>query len=122
MPMKTAITAAFMAAFAVPALAENYPVAGRWGQSASSEKGAIECHGRRVIDFKGNQRTDSKGGVPALRNVSVRPDGTGFRIVDEFSTGQITNGRTTFTLRKIDDNRIELNFQPGGLLKLQRCK
>lgn len=106
-----------------PALAANYPVSGKWGESASTSKGPIECHGRRIIDFKGNQRTDNKGGVPAYRNVTVRPEGSGaFRITDEFTTGIIGNGRTTFTLRQTDADHIEMVQQGGSTLKLQRCK
>jgi hypothetical protein len=40
--MRTTIMALlFFGADAVPALAQVYPVQGRWGESASSEKGAI---------------------------------------------------------------------------------
>ena len=107
----------------VPALAAMYPVSGKWGQSASADKGAIDCAGKRVIAFNGDTRTDSKGGVPAYRNRSVTAEGaTRFKIVDEFTTGQISNGHTTFVLRQVDADHIELNFQPGGMLKLQRCK
>ena len=107
----------------VPALAAMYPVSGKWGQSASADKGAIDCAGKRVIAFNGDTRTDSKGGVPAYRNRSVTAEGaTRFKIVDEFTTGQISNGHTIFVLRQVDPDHIELNFQPGGMLKLQRCK
>src|SRR4029077_16190294 len=103
--------------------AAGYPVAGRWGQSASTEKGAIDCSQLRVIEFKGDQRTDSKGGVPAyrLRTISEQ-DAKTFRVVDEFSTGQIRNAHVDYTLQKVDTDHIELNMQPGGKLKLQRCK
>jgi hypothetical protein len=106
---------------AAPALADTYPVSGRYGVGQSRENGAIDCSKLRVIAFNGDQRTDSKGGVPAYRNVSVTPVGSTFRIVDAFNTGQI-NARATLTLRKVDADRIEINQQPGGLLKLQRCK
>jgi len=121
--MRIVSVLALLALSSAPALAAMYPVSGRWGQSASADKGAIECTGKRVIAFNGDTRTDSKGGVPAYRNRSVTPSGAArFTIVDEFTTGQISNGHTTFILRQIDPDRIELNFQPGGLLKLQRCK
>ena len=108
---------------AVPALAQVYPVVGKWGQSSSTEKGAIDCAGMRVIVFNGDQRTDSNGGVPAYRNQSVTPEGLStYRIVDEFSTGQISAGHTSYALRKIDADHIEMNMQEGGSLKLQRCK
>jgi hypothetical protein len=53
----------------------------------------------------------------------VRPEGpTSYRVVDEFSTGQINAGHTTYALRKIDADHIEMNMQDGSSLKLQRCK
>jgi len=121
--MKVAVPALLMlCALATPALAENYPVSGRWGESDSAAKGAIDCDGHRVVDFNGNQRTDSHGGVPAYRNRSITGDGPeNFRIVDEFATGQIS-ARTNYGLRKVDDDHIELHLQPGGTVKLQRCK
>jgi hypothetical protein len=105
-----------------PASADNYPVSGEWGQSASSEKGVIDCKGKRVIAFNGNQRTDSNGGVAALRNRSVTQEGSQYRIVDEFSNGMVNSGRTTFILREVDADHIELAMQGGTTLKLQRCK
>jgi hypothetical protein len=122
--MKTAMAlAALFAACIAPAQAATYPVSGKWGESASTSKGPIECHGRRIIDFKGDQRTDNKGGVPAYRNVSVKAEGpTTFKIVDQFTTGQIRNGHTSFTLRLTGPDHIEMVMQPGGTLKLQRCK
>ncbi|MGI8526913.1 MAG: hypothetical protein ACR2K5_12195 [Pseudolabrys sp.] len=109
---------------ASPAFAAGYPVQGRWGESKTAEKGAVDCAGRRVIGFNGEQRTDSRGGVPAYRNVSVTPDGgpATFKIVDEFTNGQVNRGKVTYTLRKVDDDRIELRMQVGGNLTLQRCK
>jgi hypothetical protein len=120
---KTILSAMLVVALAAPALAASYPVSGRWGQSANAEKGPIDCGKLRVIDFKGDQRTDSKGGVPAYRNRSVTPDGPKrYRVVDEFTTGQIGNAHVSYTLRQVDDDHLELNMQPGGVLKLQRCK
>ena len=107
---------------ATPAVAASYPVSGKWGESTSTEKGAIDCSGKRVIGFNGNQRTDSKGGVPAYRNRTVETSGNGYRITDEFTTGQISNGRTTFTLKQVDADHLEMTQQGGALLKLQRCK
>jgi hypothetical protein len=119
----TILSAMLLSALAAPALAASYPVSGKWGQSTSTEKGPIDCGDKRVIEFKGNQRTDSKGGVSSLRNKSVTPEGpSSYRVVDEFSSGQISNATVNYTLRQVDDDHIELNMQPGGLLKLQRCK
>jgi hypothetical protein len=124
MPMaRVLLVAAALAALTAPALADNYPVSGRWGPSTGSNKGAIDCTGKRVIAFSGNQRTDSKGGVPAYRNKSVTADGSSrWRVVDEFTTGQISAAHTTYTLQRVDDDHIVMDLQPGGSLKLQRCK
>jgi hypothetical protein len=120
---KSAATALTFCVFAAPALAQSYPVSGPWGQSTSTSKGAIDCTGKRIISFNGNQRTDSKGGVPGYRIKSMTEAGpSSYRIIDEFSTGQISYGYQYYTLRQIDDDHIVLQMQPGGTLKLQRCK
>jgi hypothetical protein len=118
------LSAAFFVALLLPAQAQVYPVQGKWGQSASGEKGVIDCtHNKRIIEFIGNQRTDSNGGVPSYRNQSVQSEGPStYRVVDEFSTGQISAGHTTYALRKIDADHIEMNMQDGSSLSLQRCK
>ena len=75
-----------------------------------------------MIGFNGDQRTDSNGGVPAYRNRSVTPDGPSqYRVVDAFTTGQMSNARTSYTLRQVDPDHIEMQTQ-SGTLKLQRCK
>jgi hypothetical protein len=122
--MRTMIlTALLVTALATPVLAQVYPVSGRWGQSNSSEKGPIDCtDNKRVIGFFGNQRTDSNGGVPEYRNVSVQSVGqSDYRIVDEFSNAMVSAGHTEYVLRKIDADRIVMD-QSGTVLKLQRCK
>lgn len=117
------LSAILTMAVCAPALADSYPVSGRWGESTSSQKGSIDCTGKRVIAFTGNQRTDSNGGVPAYRNRSVTPEGPSrYRIVDIFTTGQISSGHTGYTLQQIDADHIELQLDRGGTLKLRRCK
>ena len=120
----TVLSAVLFGVLGAPVQAEIYPVQGKWGQSAGTEKGPIDCTDNgRVIEFSGNQRTDSNGGVPSYRNQSVRPEGlTSYRVVDEFSTGQISAGHTTYALRKIDADHIEIDMQDGSPLKLQRCR
>ena len=106
-----------------PAFADAYPVSGKWGVSTSSEKGPIDCSKLRVITFNDGQRTDTGGGVPAFRNRSVRPEGSGrYGVVDVFSTGQIANANVNYTLRLVDADNLEMNLQKGGLLKLRKCK
>ena len=118
---RASLIAASLAVLAAPALADSYPVSGRFGPRAN-DKGTIDCSDR-VIAFEGNQRTDSNGGVPAYRNKSVTADGASrWRVVDEFTTGQISAAHTTYTLQRVDDDHIVMNLQPGGTLNLQRCK
>jgi hypothetical protein len=117
---KRILPAMLLCALVTPALADNYPVTGAWGQSTSSEKGAIDCAGKRVITFNGNQRTDSNGGVPAYRNRSVTGSGSSHSVVDLFSNGQVNDAQTTYTLRQVDPDHIEMTMQSGSL-KLQRC-
>ena len=116
------LSALLAAALSAPAFADSYPVSGRWGVTTSSSEGAIDCAGKRVIGFNGNQRRDS-GGVPAYRNLSVTPEGQArYRIVDEFTNAQIRAGRVSYTLVMLDADHMELHLQQGGTLKLQRCK
>ncbi len=112
-----------VAALSAPALADGYPVSGRWGVSVSDKKGAIDCTGKRVITFKGEQRFDTGGGVPGYHNKSVRTDGPDqWRLVDQFSNGQIRAGTTTSTLTRVDADHIKLDLQGGQTLELQRCQ
>ncbi len=123
MMLRTGTALLLVAALTAPALAGSYPVSGRWGQSDSSKKGPIDCAGKRVITFKGEQRFDTSGGVPAYHNKSVRTDGPGqWRIVDQFTNGQIRAANTGLTLTKVDADHIVLDLQGGHTLKLQRCK
>ena len=61
-----------LAALSAPAFADSYPVNGRFGVVTSFTDKPPDCTGKRVVAFNGNQRTDSKGGVPAYRNRSVQ--------------------------------------------------
>jgi len=118
--MRRTILAAVLAALAFPAMAGSYPVSGKWGVNPPPAKGPVDCSKLRVIAFNGDQRTDSKGGVPAYRNVSVTPNGSTYRVVDQFTTGQISNARVRYTLRVIDADHVEMT--QGATLKLQRCQ
>ncbi len=120
---ETILASMLFAALAAPAMAASYPVSGKWGETSRSEKGPVDCSKLRVIAFNGETRTDSKGGVPAYRLKSIAAEGTSsHRIVDEFTTGQIRNGNTSYTLRIIDTDHVEMHLQQGGTLKLQKCK
>jgi hypothetical protein len=119
----TILIATVLTTLAAPAFAASYPVSGKWGQTSSSEKGPIDCSKLRIIEFNGDTRTDSNGGVPAYRIKSITAESSSaHRIIDEFTTGQIRNGSIRYTLRQTDADHIEMNLQQGGALKLQRCK
>jgi hypothetical protein len=121
--MRRIALACLATALAFPAIAADYPVSGRFGVGAFADPGPVDCTDLRVVSFSGDQRRDTNGGVPAYRNRSiVRSGAHDFEVVDEFTTGQISNAQAIYTLRILDANRIELDLQPGGVLKLQRCK
>jgi hypothetical protein len=123
--MRTVILSTLLViALAALAQAQSYPVSGKWGESFNSEKGRIDCtKSRRVIEFSGDQRTDSNGGVPAYRNKSVTQVGSStYRIVDEFSNAQVSAGQSAYTLREIDADRIAMDNIDGSTLRLQRCE
>ena len=106
-----------------PTIADTYPVSGRWGESASTEKAPIDCGKLRVIAFNGSQRTDSRGGVPACRNRTITSAGSGqYRVVDEFTTGQIGNAKMNYTLRVVAADTIEMLLEKGGTVRLRKCK
>lgn len=105
------------------AQAASYPVQGRWGQSTSTDKNPIDCSRLRTVDFQGERRFDSGGGVPDFRAISIQPEGqSAFRVVEEFRTGQV-NGRNNLTIRiKTDPDRVELDPAKGASLHLRKCK
>ncbi len=123
-PIQMLILAAMLLiALSAPGFAAGYPITGNWSQSTGSEKGAVDCSKLRVIEFKGDQRTDSKGGVPVYRVRSVSPTGpSSFSVVDEFTTGPINKARLSYTLNQVGADHVEINTKPGGMLKLQRCE
>ncbi len=104
-----------------PAFAITYPVSGRWGQSNETKPGPIDCAGKRVIQFDPYRRFDSNGGIPDYRIIDLIENGTNFRVTEEFNTGQI-NGRTKWTLRILDPDRIALDLERDGTLTLKRCQ
>lgn len=111
-----------LVALAPPALADSYPVSGRWGQSTSAAKGPVDCSNKRVISFAGDQRSDSNGGVSDLRNKSVRQVGkSDYRVTDVFANGQVSNGQVNYTLSVKDNDHIVLHGQTGTI-KLRRCQ
>ena len=76
-----------------------------------------------LYGFSGRARFDKGGSVPDYRNLTVSPSGSSlFRLVDQFNTGQI-RARSSYTLRKIDDDHIEIRLDAGGkTIPLRRCE
>jgi hypothetical protein len=119
---KTILSAMMLSALAAPALADSYPVSGRWGVNTGTQKGPIDCTGKRVISFYGDQRADSNGGVNNLRNKTVQKVGSSdYRVTDIFANGQASNGRVNYTLSVKGNDHVVLSGQTGTI-KLQRCQ
>jgi hypothetical protein len=117
------LAAALLAAVSIPAFAQSYPVNGKWTYENPSGDGPAKDCGKRYMDFQGERRFDKGGGVPDYRNLTVTPSGDSlFRLVDEFNTGQI-RARSSYTLRKIDKDHIEIRLDAGGkTIPLRRCE
>jgi hypothetical protein len=117
------VAALLLIATATSAIAATYPVQGKWGQSTSTDKEPIDCTNLRTVDFRGERRFDSGGGVPDFRAISVEQQGgNAWRVVEEFRTGQI-NARNQLTLRTASEpDRVELELARGGTIKLRKCR
>lgn len=111
------------AGFNRAAFAGSYPVSGKWTYEDASGDGAAKECGSRFMNFQGEQRFDTGGGVPGYHNFSIEADGSSsYNVIDQFATGQIT-ARMNYNLRKVDDDHIELRLANGGkIIKLRRCE
>jgi hypothetical protein len=114
---------ALAAASAGVAVADSYPVSGRWTYKDASAPGPASDCKAPTMEFRGAQRLDSEGGVPQFRNVRVEPSSsTLYRVTDEFFTVQI-RGRVTYTLRIRDKDHVEIHYERGGKnVVLRRCR
>jgi hypothetical protein len=73
-------------------------------------------------DVLQRQSAHSAGSIRDFRNRSVTADGPSqYRVVDEFTNGQISDGHTSYTLRQVDADHIVVQ-SPQGAVTLQRCK
>jgi len=101
--------------------ADAYPVSGLWTYDDTSDRGPAENCGRRTMEFRGEQRFDTVGGVSQYRNVSVgQASSTAFAVVDEFFNLMI-RGRVQYELHIIDNDHIVLRLERGGDIALRRC-
>jgi len=106
---------------AAAALADTYPVSGKWTYDNPRAEGAAEDCGSRYMSFEGNQRRDTGGSVPSFRNFKVEQIGNAqYRVTDQFDNAMI-NARQIYTLRLVDDDHIEIQLQSGPTIALRRC-
>ena len=103
------------------AVAQSYPVTGKWTYEDTGGEGPARDCGKRYMDFQGERRFDTGGGVPDYRNRSVSGDGDEYRLSDEFNTGQI-RARVDYNIRRVDNDRIELKLPYNKTVKLRRCQ
>ena len=106
---------------AEPAAAESYPVSGKWTYENAAEKGpSPECSGR-TMEFSGERRFDTGGGVPDYRNLTISMENPArWRVVDEFFTGQV-RGRIEYTLAQTDPEHLQILLGDREIL-LRRCQ
>lgn len=103
------------------AVAQSYPVTGKWTYDDTGGDGPAKECGKRYMDFRGERRFDTGGGVPDYRNHSVTRDGDEYTLQDEFNTGQV-NARLNYNIRRVDNDRIELKLPANKTIKLRRCE
>jgi hypothetical protein len=103
------------------AVADSYPVSGKWTYDNTGGEGPAKECGKRYMDFRGERRFDTGGGVPDYRNRSITQDGDNYSLVDEFNTGQI-QARLNYNIRRVDNDRIELKLPANKIVKLRRCE
>jgi hypothetical protein len=124
--MRTSFTVSLaalaVAMAAAPALADVFPVTGKWTYENAEDSGPAPICGNRTMEFKGERRFDKVGGVSDLRNVSVIESGPKvYQVVDEFFNAMI-RGRVYYTLSVIDKDHIEIKLNEGGTATLlRRC-
>jgi hypothetical protein len=116
------LTAVAIIAATAAARAETFPVSGTWTYERANEAGAAKECGLRIMRFDGELRHDTGSGAPEYRNRSVAQTGTGtWRVVDDFYN-MLQRGRVAYTLRVVDNDHIELQFEMGGRVSLlRRC-
>ena len=60
------------------AVAQSYPVSGKWTYDDTGGDGPAKECGKRYMDFRGERRFDTGGGVPDYRNRTVTQDGDNY--------------------------------------------
>jgi hypothetical protein len=115
------LASAAILAGSTPALAEAYPVQGRFAYDKGNAEEA--CRVGPAMDFSGDRRFDDGGGVHDYRNVSVHDDGASqFAVVDLFFNGQ-ARGKVSYTLRVNDAKHLRIHLNESGkTINLVRCK
>jgi hypothetical protein len=114
---------AFGAVAAVSSLAhaDTYPVSGTWTYERANQAGASKDCGQKIMRFDGNIRHDTGTSVPDYRNRSLTQDGEDtWHVIDDFYN-LLQRGRVSYSLRRIDADHIELQFDRGGSSLLRRC-
>jgi hypothetical protein len=108
---------------ALPAMGDSYPVSGLWTYQNASEKGPAPTCDRPTMEFRGDRRFDSLGGVPDYRNVRIeRIDASSFALNDLFLTWPNVRGNVYYSLRLIDEDHIQIDIpRAGKAFLLRRC-
>jgi hypothetical protein len=115
------ITAAVGILIVTAALADTYPISGKWTYDNPRAEGPAEDCGARYMSFEGNARRTTVGGVSFFSNFKVEQIGDSrYRITDQFDNGMIS-ARQIYNLRIVDSDHIELDLSAGPVIALRRC-
>ena len=115
------ITAAVGILIVTAALADTYPISGKWTYDNPKAEGPAQDCGTRYMSFEGNARRTNVGGVSFFSNFKVEQIGNSrYRITDQFDNGMIS-ARQIYDLRIVDSDHIELDLSAGPVIALRRC-
>src|SRR5712691_6681652 len=106
---------------AASAAAGTYPISGRWTYRDVAADGPAKTCGSPTMEFRGDRRFDTSGGVPDYRNVDVQQSSaSSFVLRDLFLTAPNVRGHVNYTLRLVDEDHIVIALA-GKTIRLRRC-
>ena len=104
------------------AAADTYPISGRWTYRDVTADGPSKTCNSPTMEFRGDRRFDTSGGVPRYINVDVeRTSASSFMLRDLFLTAPNVRGHVNYTLRLVDEDHIVVALA-GKTFVLRRCE
>jgi len=105
------------------ARADSYPVSGLWTYTDVAGAGPSKTCDSPTMEFVGDHRWDTGGGVPDYRNVAIEKlDASRYALNDEFLGPPNVRGNVQYTLELLDEDHLVMNIvRYGRTIALRRC-